>query len=53
MATGTPTSALRADLVGRKAQGVPSAVEFVVPVAPVAISIPSLIVMIPIQRAGT
>lgn len=53
MAFGTSTSALRADFVGRTAHGVPSAVEFLVPVAPVAISIPSLIVIIPRTRAGT
>jgi hypothetical protein len=53
MATGTFTSALRADLVGTAAVGVPSDLAFVFPVAPVAISIPSLIVSIPRPRAGT
>ena len=53
MATGTLTSALRADLVGTAAVGVPSVLSFVFPVAPVAISIPSLIVIIPRLRAGT
>ncbi len=53
MALGTSTSALRVDHLGRTAQGVPAVIEVLVPVAPVAISIPSLIVSIPRTRAGT
>ncbi len=53
MASGTVTFAQRADLVGGLALGVPVAVELIIPVPPVAISIPSLIVSIPRTRAGT
>ena len=53
MALGTPFFALRADLVGSARRGVPAGLEFVAPESPVAISIPSLIVIIPSRRAGT